>query len=248
MTRTTPESTDANKLLISVPTGPQGSLNHSLVEWLLDVSRGLPGWAIATDIVRGRPVAANCNQQIRRFLWETDADYMLSLDDDMVPETEGLKKMLDSIQRPDIDVISAMTLRMDKGGPTPVIFQYEEGKARLHEGILSKPGGLHEVVDGGIPGACFIAPRYVYQDMFDKGVVWHEDILNHDATNKEKFGNRKRGHDQTFCHNCNDMGFRTWVHSDVMWGHMKSIDIRLLMHYILEIRTAKQEAARVIVP
>lgn len=121
------------------------------------------------------------------------------------------------------------------------MFSFKDGGCTLNEEILSKEGGLHEVKNGGIPGACFIAPRYVYQDMFDKGIVWHEDILFNDPTDKQKFGDRKRGHDQQFCLNCNEMGFRTWIHSDVMWGHLKMLDLRYPLSLLLEVMTAKKE-------
>ena len=246
MNPTATEPTGGKRLLVSVPTGPEGSINHALFKFGIDLSaHGIEGWDIRVDAVSQRPVAATRNRQIREFLWETDADYLLCIDDDMVPGVADLAEMLKEIVRPDVDVVSAMTLRQDAGGPTPVVFQFKGDGCTLNEEILSKEGGMYEIVNGGVPGACLLAPRYVYQDMYDKGILWHEDILFKDPADKKKFGNRKIGHDQRFCMNCNEMGFRTWIRSDIMWGHLKTLDLRYPLDLLLEIMTAKKELQEV---
>lgn len=262
------------KLLISVPTKPDGSLNHALVGFLLEAQAA--GHAI--DRVACRPTAAGRNEQIRRFLWAFDHDLLLCVDDDMVPGMDGLALMLEEIASTDVDVLAALTLRQDRGGPTPVILELTEDHSgsKLHMGILDRPPGLHEVKRGVVPGACVMAKRPALLRFHEKGRVWHKDVL-HDGSvehhvlqeildaaagdpakavrklssvlaherrdfNRDTVGIREWGHDAWFCRSCAELGLRVWIDTRILWGHMKSTDLRLLLSLLNEVRRAKGAA------
>ena len=170
------------RLLISIPTSPNGSLNHRLVSFLMEAQK-MEEAEVSVHIIGARPTAEGRNMQVRHFLWETDAELMLCIDDDMIPGMDGLRLMLKHIAREDVDVVSAITLRSGKSGPQPVLLEMTRdlSGSKLNMEILSQPPGMHEVERGIIPGACFLGTRAAYERIHEARRPWFKDVL-HDGS------------------------------------------------------------------
>ena len=230
-------SKQLSKLLISVPVSPSGGIQSHLVEWMNTPEiRQIPGWEVTHSICRDRPVVSTRNRLIKAFLDDSDCDVLLSIDSDQIPfigandRLGGLDKMLEAINRDDVDVVNAITLRITDKGPCPVIYKIpdmvnDKSTGELYTEILSKPRGLHELKNGVVGGAGIMVPRYVLERFREEGVPWFWDVFDEDPES-ESFGERKIGHDVWFFLKCHEFGFRPWVDTSLFWGHVKPSDLR----------------------
>jgi hypothetical protein len=226
-----------SKLHLSVPVAPMGGIDAHLVEFLFSPeTNNIKGWDITRSICRDRPVVSTRNRLVKRFLDDTDADVLLSIDSDQIPFTHaddrlgGLDKLLEAINRDDVDVVNAITLRITDKGPCPVIYKIpdmenDQSNGELYAEILSRPRGLHELKNGVVGGAGIMVPRYVLERFREEGVPWFWDVFDEDPKS-DTFGERKIGHDVWFFLKCHEFGFRPWVDTRLFWGHVKPSDLR----------------------
>jgi len=240
------------KLIVVIPTAPNGSIDARLVEWMFIVSGDkIPGWTVQCVICREQPVVAARNRLVKHFL-STDGDVMLTIDSDQVPQlTEGddnggLGLLLEAIERDDVDIVNAITVRNTKDGPLPVINRMTGPvKAELHAEILQRKQGLHELgPDGVMGGAGIMVKRHVLQAFQDKEVLWFWDVfvekqgkMRCEDTGKDLWGERLVGHDVWFFLQAHELGFRSWVDTRVFWGHVKTQDIRKEFNRDIELLT-----------
>ena len=262
--------TGAKKLLISVPVIPDGDVSMHVLTFCTDALSADLGCEVEVRTVGARGTPAGRNQQVRDFLWGSDADWMLCLDSDMAPGVAGLKLLLEHIQRDDVDIASALTLLKSKNGPVPVIKEMTEDRkgSHLHEKILNQPPGLYEVENGLIPGACFIVTREAMMRFYNARCVWFKDVLYDGSVDRyelegllnagdvkaairdilqeqetdfhrDRVGIRQWGHDCWFCRNALELGLRVWIDTRILWGHMKTMDLRQFLTMLTEVRRQK---------
>jgi len=217
-------------LLISVPVEPWGDMKAMLADWLIRacVLQPFKGWSVRHDIVHDKPVAATRNRQVRRFL-ESDNDYVLFIDDDMVPSNENVQKLLDYIEDDECDAICGIADQQTKGGPMPVIYKFEGqwDKCSLNDAILRKDpeAGPFYMENSGTGAACILAKRSTLDKIGEDGRIWFKDVLCEDAAD-ERFGGRIIGHDAWFFVQMHELGLKPYIHTDSYWGHIKPGDLR----------------------
>lgn len=138
---------------------------------------------------------------------DRQSDYVYFLDSDMTirspPSTEALRLLLEAIQRPDIDIISGMYLERSSrricarkwNDPEK---QYEYYKRSELEGKLTQ-------VDAVGMGCCLIDTRIFNSLEFP----WF------------RYGARKEepAEDLFFCERSRELGFKVWIHGDVVFDH-----------------------------
>ncbi len=138
---------------------------------------------------------------------DRQTDYVYFLDSDMSirtpTSTEALRFLFEAIQRPDIDIISGMYLERTSrricarkwNDPEK---QYEYYKRRNLEGKITQ-------VDAVGMGCCLIDTRIFNSLEFP----WFRY--------GEKMG--EPAEDLYFCERARDLGFKVWIHGDVVFDH-----------------------------
>lgn len=149
------------------------------------------------------------NSAVKDFL-EDYCDYLVFLDDDIIPPQNCLQEML----KADKDVIAPLCFTMKSGDdglqfPMPVAHRYD--KDRKYRPYYGK--GLEEtdVVTGGM----FMAKREVYEKLerpfyftYHKNgtVIYSEDFI--------------------FSQQCQEKGYKLWTHYDLLCKHIRLVDIK----------------------
>ena len=163
------------RLLVSIPCQPDGAVNIHLAAWLQRLR--VPGWTVRVDYLQAKPVAFTRNMQCRDFL-KSDCDYAMFIDDDAVPDDEGLGFLLAAIQRTDVDAVGGWSVMKSTEGPVPCVQQYHPDKpATPHMRILSQKPNLYEIEDGGIGAHCLMVKRATIQTFFDSKRIWFKDTM-----------------------------------------------------------------------
>lgn len=250
--------------MISVPVDVVGGVESHLVEWMLALDMGaitIGDWRIIGSICRDRPVVSSRNRLVKRFL-ETDCDVLLTVDSDQIPflgkgdKTGGLELLLDAIERPEVDIVNAITLRITDKGPAPVINKLTgPTSCELYTEILEQPRDLYELKEGAMGGAGLMVKRHVLEHFLKEEVMWFKDVfvekrgqMYDEKSKKDLFGERVIGHDVWFFQRCHEFGFRSWVDTRVFWGHVKPSDLRAEfrreMQFLADKKAAEDELAK----
>jgi hypothetical protein len=236
------------KLRISIPVNPMGGIESHLVEWVfcaeLEAMLNARGWDLERTICRDRPVVSTRNRLIKQFLDTSDADVLMTIDSDQVPQSgakdmiAGMDRLIDAIALDSVDVVNAITLRGTERGPLPVISKITGPlKGELFTEILQKPRGLHELRTednfGVMGGAAIMVKRKVLETFREKEILWFWDVFAEkqgehfdELSGEDTWGQRLIGHDYWFFNKCHELGFRCWVDTKSFWGHIKPCDLR----------------------
>lgn len=202
------EVDDRPRLWIAVPH--EGWVRAELVVWLLRHS-GDRRFHSRFQMSHAAPVSHNRNLIVKRFL-ETDAQWLLFLDSDVLPPDD----LLDRVYL-DKDVLS-LPCPVYKGpqsdGPTfSMNFVPEpDFRERLQRGEMLVPA-----VRAGT-GVMLIARR-VLEHRHMRGAFL--DIFDED-------GLRVMGEDYAFCERARAAGFEVWVDMSAACGHVKEVDLLLV--------------------
>lgn len=224
-------------LRIAVPT-KDGYVIPELFEWMMSALK-LRGWQVDMEIVKDDPTMSTRNRLCARTL-KSKADYLFTIDSDQIPYIDsdtrdsGIEFLLEDITREEVDTVSILTVRRTVNGPIPVIQKLTgPASSELYAEILKRPHGLHELVGGAMGGAGILMKRKVLQRFHDEEKLWFEDVwqmkrgIAFDAeTGEDLWGTRVVGHDIRFYQRCHEFGFRSFVDTRVLWGHVKPVDIR----------------------
>ena len=213
------------------------------------------GGSLTYRKIEDRPTMACRNRQAAEFL-ASPCDTFLTLDADCLPtrdgqpDMDGLRRLLDAITRPEVDIVSGWTLmlRETHGDMIPNIAgppEPEPGRPYMRSSDIVTPyleEPLVEITGGGVGAHCLMVGRHVLAAMRAAGRLWFEDVHERDPES-ERFGGRIHGHDFAFCHLAADLGFRVWIENRVCWGHDKNIDLRwvhdLVRNLSWQIRTLR---------
>ena len=167
-------------LLVSIPVEPGGMLSVDLVLWMqaLPALMDRMGFAWKWDIVRQKPVAGCRNSQCVQFL-ASGLDYLLTVDNDAIPDEEGTRLLLDAIQRPEVDAVAGWSVMLNEDdGPQPCLLRdLPDGGAEVHAPMLERPAGLYELSDGTVGAHCLAVKRETLLKFRESGRVWFSDVL-----------------------------------------------------------------------
>lgn len=138
---------------------------------------------------------------------QMEADFVFWLDSDMVFRPDTLVRMMDTLQRNDIDILTGLYFR--RVPPySPVLFDRldmgEDGACKWSE-FKEIPDGLFEV--GGCGFGCVLMKTDVFFDVQGK----HGAMFAPMAHN---------GEDVAFCWRARDCGFKIWCDPSVVCGHV----------------------------
>lgn len=224
------------RLMISVPhTGTLRAEIDDFVQAAKAVFRSR-GWVLDYRKPHDRPTASCRNRQVHVFR-ETPYDYLLTMDADCTPtkadgspDIDGLLRLLNAIQNPEVDIVAGWTLiqREDAGDMVPCVVwpPDEKGEWPVDNGrpyLQANP--MQEITGGGVGTHCMMIKRRVFDGFLAAGRIWFEDIIDRDPSSPD-FGCRRVGHDFMFTRTAADLGYRVWLRNDVLWGHRKDVDLR----------------------
>lgn len=148
------------------------------------------GWSVTVAPVVGFPLAANRNEQVRKFLLycdhasetlrPTDFDAALFIDTDNLPGRQDLHLLCKDIERDDVDIVGGVyCLEGGKDGPAPVVYTLASHGKGFHydKRTLSKDRDLHKLDNGALPAGCLMVKRHVFEKMWEARRVWFKDKL-----------------------------------------------------------------------
>lgn len=138
---------------------------------------------------------------------QVDADYVLWLDSDMVFEPDLLERMVDVLQKNNLDILTGLYFR--RVPPyTPVLFdtlEIRDDKTCMWTEFTEIPNTLFKV--GGCGFGCVLMTTEVFYDV------------------QSKFGNMfapfdNTGEDLAFCWRARQCGFDIWCDPSIICGHV----------------------------
>ena len=141
--------------------------------------------------LRGHSLVYEAREQAAKHFLESDCDYLLFLDSDMVPPADMLIKLIEH----DKDIVSALAFRRVPNYE-PCIFKDDM------EFYLDYPKGLIEIE--GVGMACTLIKRKVFEAVPEP---WF-------------FPNKILGEDLSFCVRARHAGFKIFCDTELICGHV----------------------------
>lgn len=159
---------------------------------------------------RAKPTSSNRNEVALFVRSEPQVDYLLMVDDDVVPPV----RVLDYVDEDkDVVVFPCHIWRANENADHPVMLAIsllEDASTRW----VDKRQRLVEISRGGT-GAMLIARR----------VLEHPGMAAPFADGFDEAGVRNNGHDLMFCDRAREAGFRIWAAMDCVSSHYKTVDL-----------------------
>ena len=146
--------------------------------------------------LRGHSLVYEAREQATKHFLESDCDYLLFLDSDMVPPADMLIKLIQH----DKPIVSALAFRRVPNYE-PCIFKNDM------EFYLDYPKGLIEVA--GVGMACTLIKREVFEHMPRHWFMPEEGL----------------GEDLSFCKNALKAGFNIFCDTNLICGHVGSYEV-----------------------
>jgi hypothetical protein len=186
-------------------TMTRGNMRPELAQFREWVSANERRYNIDMNYSDAQPIANNRNR-VALATREMDADFLLTVDSDMVP----LFNPFDYVEY-DLDVLG---------------FPYPTWRVNAAAPLFWYPGepdgsGLRQVEDVG--GGCMLIARRVLEHPAMRAPfmdAWDED------------GRRVKPEDTTFCGRAKEAGFEVWCCFDVATEHFKPVALAALWRYI----------------
>lgn len=188
------------KIFIGIPN--IGNIRTELVNWLLSLTK--TDYRYSLFMPQNKPHDYNRNVIANRFL-ETNCDYLLMIDSDVVPTNNVL-----DMYKLDNDIVSAFVRTYKDGYPIPVALKKVEGGYKVDKEI-TKGDNIVDVVGTG----CIMIKRKVFADLtqpYFKFVYDDKGFL----TNGEDFD---------FCDRVRELGYDIHFNTDYTAQHFTTVNI-----------------------
>lgn len=211
-------------LLIAIPN--VGDIRTELVEFLFKADK-IEGIDIEF-FGGGGPVDLKRNKMVNYFLNETDKDWIMMIDDDIIPP-DNIFEMLE--EHSDKYIISPLIFGMKEGIPYPVASELNEtpdGKK-----LRMSTGSFEEVLSVDAVGTgCLFVRREVFKNMK------HPIFRFTHSEGEEQGGELKEGEDLMFCLKARELGYEIHMITTYICGHMQICDFSHIMRLLhLAIKT-----------
>ena len=201
----TRESPSRPSIMVACPH--VGYLRTNVVAALLRITQDTR-YNLVYRFSQARPIDSNRNKIVRSYL-ESDCDFLLMLDEDVVPEGNPL----DLIEL-DLDVVTLLY---------PI---WKHRGAKVLWCVIDKPGGEVRETDLGMiaevktcgAGALLIARR----------VLEHPGLRVPFKIQYDEDGIVNRSEDFAFCDQVWSAGFQVWAALDYKCSHEKTVDLRVV--------------------
>jgi len=166
-----------------------------------------------------KPITFNRNEIVKRFL-STNADYLLMIDDDIVPPLNILN--LADFQKP---ITSGLCFAYQLGMIVPL------GLIRRADGEYHMPDfkgneGLMKIDSVGT--GCIMIRRDVLEN------PWWMENGGWFKNEYDKTGYKVEGNDLAFCRKAQDLGFDIYCHVDYPCSHIVPMDLKWIYASLLE--------------
>jgi len=175
-----------------------------------------------------QPIDANRNKMVKQFLSDEDNDWLLMIDDDVVPPKDIIKMVEHG--KP---VVSA-TVTIKKGAvPQPVILKEQGDQYRqisMGEYVDGEADGLIEV--DGVGTGCLLIRRDVLENMQPP---WFKFLYN------EEDGTLQLGEDFYFSRRLSEQGVPLHVSTDHVCSHFKKTDLTEVANVVAEYQQRLRE-------
>jgi len=200
----------------------QGEIRTELAK-VLSLIQEQEGYRINITYPHKKPITNNRNSIVQKFLAQPEYDYLMMIDDDIIPPP-NIMKLIDF----DKDIITPLMFVMQEGKVLPLILnQAKDGQLEFSRDYLDKQGLIP--VDATGTG-CIVLSRKVCETM--KHLFRNE----YDADGIKKLGN-----DLSFCLRAKKAGFQSYVHLDYVADHHSVCSLRDIYYTILKKERVEQE-------
>ena len=204
-----------NKTRVNVFLMNTGFIREELAWWRVKWA-GDARYDVTIAGARHQPIASNRNQVTKRFL-AGDGDFMMMIDDDVIPAQNPLDLVL--MDR-DIVVFPTPMWAPGRTGDYPIhmnveLMEHPEGLQDNY--ILMAPEPLMEIAAGGT-GCILIARR----------VLEHPDLQPAFMDIYDEDGIRSVTEDITFIRRARVAGFSAWAAMEYRCSHVKEVDLLMI--------------------
>lgn len=208
------QPSDAAPIKIQVAVPSRNLVGHELCGGLASAlcrMRRDPRYEVTVKLWPGFGVDVVRNQIAAAFL-ATDAEYLLMIDDDMIPP-DDLLEMADH----GCDIVGALYYAWEPPIGLFVAAYRQDGDGRCIRPALGEleNTGLHEAVLLG--GGCMMFHRRVLKALPAPWFCFETDETGQNILVPEDFH---------ICREASRRGFKLWLDTDRICGHIKSVDLR----------------------
>lgn len=220
---------ESKSIQISIPNRKATSdMNASLARTLQSLERPeeLSDYEVEVNFHHLQPVDANRNEMVKSFLEKENAEWLLMIDNDIVPPTNVLDMVLH-----DEPVVSAVCTIKKGAVPSPTVMK-EEGDSYRQVNISEvleerdDDSGLLKVE--GVGTGCLLIRRDVLEDMQPP---WFKFKYN-------EYGGLRLGEDFYFSRRCMGEDVDMFVDTNIITSHFKNVD---LTEYATNVASANQD-------
>jgi hypothetical protein len=160
-----------------------------------------------------KPITFNRNEIVKSFL-ATNADYLLMIDDDIVPPSTILN--LADFQE---DIVAATCFAFTKDQIMPVAWN-RRADGMYYVPTLTSSDGLTKVDTVGT--GCIMIKRSVLEN------PWWKEHGGWFKNEYDKTGYKEEGNDLAFCRKATDLGYNVFVHTDYQCSHIVPMDLKFI--------------------
>jgi 2-polyprenyl-3-methyl-5-hydroxy-6-metoxy-1,4-benzoquinol methylase len=186
------------KIAIGLPRGADTGFKYEFIESLFRMFGHSPCNYKMISASKVHHIARN---EIMQNFLETDMNYLLFIDSDMIWEPESLEQAYNLIQHPKVDIVTGIYFQ--KGKPHLPVIKKLDLEAGCYN-IFIEWGNEPFEVDGAGMGFMLI-PKYVVEKMKQPLCTWDGGFSE----------------DLNFCLKAKkDHGFKIWAHPQIKLGHI----------------------------
>ncbi len=178
---------------------------------------------VTVDYATDKPIANNRNKIVKKFL-DSGMDYLVQVDDDIIPPDDFLDMVLY-----DKDIMAPVMFAYRKEGLIPLTLRQREDGS--YTTITTRENGGTVEVDA-VGSGCLITPRRVLEDV-------KAPFLNE----YDEEGIKERGLDIAFCRRAKERGWRVWGHLDYVCSHWTVLDQKQIYETIQDNKTEQVKLA-----
>lgn len=168
------------------------------------------------------------NKAVADFLAHTTCSHLLFVDDDVLLPVDTIHYLAESLSQPGVDIVCGAYPTYKFAGNCAYL--YLTARPVGGDWLKEWPQGLFEVDAGGT--GCMAIRREVFEAV---GFPWFRWPEQHDpATGTVQW----ISDDVDFCDRARGKGFHVWCDGRVQPGHLKVLDLKLLLNGVLKWREA----------
>lgn len=186
---------------------------HLIARWIRENKYNTHlGFDFRNSFPSDKPIINNRNKIVKDFLSKPEYEYLLQIDDTIIPPLDVLDLTLH-----DKDVVTPLMFAYRQDSIVPLVLEKREGKKDYKIKNVNGDEGLVEVDSAGT-GCIFIHRR----------VLEHPKMRFPFKNKWNKDGERILGQDLNFAQRAQDCGFKLWVHLSYIADHWTPMGLKEL--------------------